>query len=372
MEINKNKSGVLYWSDWIDGKRVKRENKKWKTKKEVKAHYDEFVSEYNNGIIKDNNLTFKQLCNQYIIFCETGKNKPSTISKKKDMIKNHLDPFFSSVKVRRIKLKDIDGFQNYMLNKTFINKKDKTEKKYSNEMLEKVQCLLRDLLSFATKRDYLNKNPFDLTFIKYHRNLEMNQAKEEIQIITKEDFDALISVVSSLTEIALYQLLYWCGTRPGEALGLCINDYSINTRILSITKNWDDKNQILVTTKTGEHRSLYVPEVAHNALIALLDSYPKEYTTADTPLFGYTKRLAKTTLRNHLKAHCRKAGIEVITFMTFRHTNVSMLASLGFTDKEISLRTGHSVEILNKNYKHIFPERLNTINERLDNISKNP
>lgn len=365
MKINRV-GGVLRWTHYFDGERVKRSSVEWKTKKDAQAHFDAFKKEYEENYIFDNDIYFSGVILKYLEHIKTGNLKISTIRKNTYTINNYLLPFFGDTKMRLITIQHIDKFQSTILKKVY----GKNKQKLSNKSLEKIQSQLNTVFNFAQARGWCKTNPFALTHYKYHRELEMNEKKEKV-LLELDELNELIEHEDDLIMKTLYIFLSWMGCRPGEAFALTVGDYDKDTHITSFTKNWDSKDHILVTTKTDRQRFVHTPKIVQEALNKLLDSYPSEYMDKNSIMFGFTHRLAYTTALTHLKESCENINIEKnVSFMTFRHTNVSLLSSLGFTDKEISVRTGHSVEILNKHYKHLFDSRIKEVNEKLDNLSK--
>lgn len=62
--------------------------------------------------------------------------------------------------------------------------------------------------------------------------------------------------------------------------------------------------------------------------------------------------------------------IPYFTFHELRHTHVSILIDLNMKPKDIAERLGHSVEMVNNTYSHLFPERKDLLLDKLNDISK--
>lgn len=62
MKIGRNKGTLLYWTDYIYGKRVKRESRKWRTQREAIIQHASFIK-----IFKDKEVFIhNRICNQLV------------------------------------------------------------------------------------------------------------------------------------------------------------------------------------------------------------------------------------------------------------------------------------------------------------------
>jgi integrase len=93
-------------------------------------------------------------------------------------------------------------------------------------------------------------------------------------------------------------------------------------------------------------------------IIRLVSLYQKTYNyTSDVALISYHERIAPTTLTRKKDRYCKLAGLKGITLHTFRHSHVSMLINSGLQPFEIAKRLGHTVEMVNEVYGHLYPSK---------------
>lgn len=62
----------------------------------------------------------------------------------------------------------------------------------------------------------------------------------------------------------------------------------------------------------------------------------------------------QASIDRYKKNACIKAGVKIIRMHEFRHSHVSLLVDMGFTPVEIADRLGHTVEMVNNVYSHLF------------------
>lgn len=125
----------------------------------------------------------------------------------------------------------------------------------------------------------------------------------------------------------------------------------------------------LTTTKTGNDRHVDIPKECLNDIQELLSHYENKYTIKpDYCLLGLENRLTGTTINRHKKKYIEDAGLPHFTFHDLRHTHVSTLIQLGVRPIDISKRLGHSVELVNNTYGHLFESDKENIINKLDNM----
>ena len=159
MKIGRNKQGVLYWTDYIDGKRIKRESKFWKTQKEAREHYNEFIKKLDKDKTLLEDKSYNDVVEEYLKHIQLS-HKPSTVTAHDQLLTNTVGSFFGKYKVKEIKPSDIEKWQLKI-----INKKQSNGKPYSNNYLKKLQFSLRQLLDLL-----LSLTTFKRTHLIYYRS----------------------------------------------------------------------------------------------------------------------------------------------------------------------------------------------------------
>ncbi|MBQ7140446.1 MAG: hypothetical protein IJO32_02965 [Bacilli bacterium] len=98
----------------------------------------------------------------------------------------------------------------------------------------------------------------------------------------------------------------------------------------------------------------------------------------DDYVFGGKHPLSTTTLTNRKNRYFNKCGIKPITIHQFRHSHVSLLINeyikTGQTDTTkfflmMSNRMGHTIQVMQETYMHLFPEVQNEIVSLLNGLA---
>lgn len=349
MSVHKDKKrGTWYFRVRVGDKHLKRRSKDWTLKRHAVEAERGFLSNQKKGQLMTDETSFKQLTDNYIEYCKLNR-KSSTIGNNKRAIKNQILPFFENKKISNVTLHDVEQFQQYLLNLTYTRNGE--TKHYSDSYLASIQSMTNSIFDYAVKHRIILYNPFFKVESVRSTNLE---AKRKINIITKEEYLKFDNAIKDITDKTLFSVLYYAGLRIGEALGLNISDYNIETKTLHVQHNYNSHSQELTTTKTDNDRYVVLPDVCADRVVALINSY-KNAKTDDGPLFGFPLRLSKSSLDRRKKEYIDNSGAPYFTFHDLRHTHVSTLIQLGMRDIDIADRLGHSVEMVNNVYGHLFP-----------------
>ena len=99
--------------------------------------------------------------------------------------------------------------------------------------------------------------------------------KEEKDVYTFEEFQKYITGTTNLNDKTMFEMLYYCGLRRGEARGLQWSDIDWNNKLVSITKQANSvkdsqKYYELTPPKTSKSiRTLPLTDVLYNDLVNL-------------------------------------------------------------------------------------------------------
>jgi len=110
-----------------------------------------------------------------------------------------------------------------------------------------------------------------------------NEIKEEKDVYTFEEFQKYITGTTSLNDKTMFEMLYYCGLRCGEARGLQWSDIDWNNKLISITKQANNvkdsqKYYELTPPKTSKSiRTLPLTDVLYNDLVDLYNEKKKYY-----------------------------------------------------------------------------------------------
>ena len=352
---------VFYtWIPTLSGKRKKYTSKAYKTKKEALIAEHDFALTIGD-ISENQDMTFKDLYTAYYSYQE-DKVKTTTLKTYRDRIKymQLLD---------NIKLKDLN-VTHYELWRKEINKLN-IATSYKND----IQKFIKIVLNWGEKMYGFNFRKFYNKITKFSNP---NEIKEEMDFYTLEEFKTFISYEDNIKFKCLYETLYYCGLRKGEARALTWKDIDFENKELRINKNVvqvgsENSNFYSITTpKTKSSiRTLPIPEILLNDLKKLFEADKNMYGFQMTWfVFGRDIPITNYQVRNRKNQICKKAGLKQIRIHDFRHSCASLLINNGANITIVAKYLGHTKidETLNT-YSHMFKNKLNDIVNTINSLS---
>lgn len=182
---------------------------------------------------------------------------------------------------------------------------------------------------------------------------------------TLEEFLAFIGHVDKLPRRVALETLYYTGLRCGELLALTFSDIDLKANTISVTKTYRrvKRRDVFTTPKTpGSVRNVTIPPFLADEL---KDYMGRFYDSAPTErVFP----LSKSKLATAMKNGCKASGIKRIRIHDIRHSHVSLLIDMGFSAHLVAERIGDSVEMVNKIYGHLYPNRHAEVADRLQKL----
>lgn len=346
------------WETALDGKKHKKFSKAYKTEAEAKRAEKEYLkmSEVFEG---DMNMTFKELYTKYY---EVQKDivRYSTLKTYRDRIK-YIGMF------DKVKLKDMDAI-HYQKWRAEMMKVD-----ISNSYKNEIQKFLKIVINWAVKTYGFNMNKF---YGRIEPFTSASDIKKEMDFYTLEEFNKFISSAPNLQIKCMYETLYYCGLRRGEARGLQWKDVNWIDKRLSVTKqavthgSENSTNYELTKPKTQKsNRILPIAEILFRDLKQLYEEQ-KQFAEFNEEwfIFGNFIPITFYQMRHKNIEIARDANIKRIRLHDFRHSCASLLINNNANIAVVSQFLGHaSIEETLDTYTHMFKDKLsdavNTINK---------
>lgn len=344
----------------IDGNAHRYHKRGFTSSEEAKEWERVFLLKVRNSLSDD--ITFSDLFNIYMD-TKKGKIKDRSYNDINYLICSTILPFWKTTVLSKITLKKIEEWQDILL-----NTKCKDGKQYSNNYLESIQTKFKAILKYASTMSYIEDTRVcDFKFVK--RN---NVIKQEMLFWHPDEYMKFISCVDKLPYHALYNTLYWCGLRLGEALALNWNDIDLQARTIDIHKTYSKHTKQITSPKTNNsYRVVIIPKQCLSVLMQLKEEHKKLIGfNEDKFVFNFNKPLDENVIRSYKNNICKKANVQQIRIHDFRHSHVSLLISLGFSTFDIAKRLGHTVEMVNNTYGHWFKEAQIAMVNKLDSYSE--
>lgn len=272
-------------------------------------------------------MKFKEAYIQYLNYIEYRQKNQSKRALKERFDKKII-PFFENYNIYDIKESDYLKWQNEI---EIYN--------YSNNYKSNLHYLMTNFYDFLIKYYEVKKN--------IPRIVGNFRSKNEIKtynIYNYKEFKKFIKFFDNNIYKQFFNLLFYTGVRPGEAMALKFSD--LNKRILYINKTIDEhgKREINTPKTTSSIRYIEIDYKLNKDLLNLKKYYIKKYNLIDFDyfIFGGIKPLAPTTINRYKIKACQKANIKPIKLHEFRHSHATMLVEKKLMIKEVSRRLVHS------------------------------
>lgn len=283
-------------------------------------------------------LKFKAAYEQYLIYIES-RQKEQSKKTLKERFENKILPYFKDYDIYKLKELDYVNFQNFI--ESF---------NYSNNYKKNLHYLFTSFLDYCIRFYDLDKNVARLVGpYKYKNEIKVTK------FYTIKEFKKFIKYVDNNIYKQFFNLMFFTGTRPGEAMALRFSDLS--NRIIFINKTIDEHGCRLVNSpKTKSSiRKIEIDKKLYKDLLKLKQYYIKKYDDKnyDYYIFGGMKPLSPTTINRYKIKACKLANIFPIKLHEFRHSHATLLVQKKIMINEVSRRLGHSdVTITLNTYTH--------------------
>lgn len=197
--------------------------------------------------------------------------------------------------------------------------------------------------------------------------IKMPQKKtEEHKYLDEEGMiDLFEAIKGTFAEIPIL-LAVWLGMRRSEILGLCWDCIDFEKGFLKIQRTYvkDKKSGYVLREEmktAASRRTIECP----GYILSKLDEYQPDKSKREGRVFI----MHPNTIYRTLDRLSEKHGIEFVGVHGLRHTNASVMLSLGIIDKVAMARGGWSTDITMKQiYQHIFSSDKQTSGQKVNNF----
>ena len=188
---------------------------------------------------------------------------------------------------------------------------------------------------------------------------KLKNIKTKHDFYTLSEFKKFIKCFDNNIYKQFFNLMFFTGTRPGEAMALRFSDLdycsiSINKTISEHSYNG---SRVICDPKSlSSYRNITIDKSLYKSLLELKVFYINFYNDSDFDyyIFGGKNPLAPTTINRYKNKACVLANIRPIKLHEFRHSHASLLQSFNFPLQFIKERLGHSdIRITSDVYVHL-------------------
>lgn len=278
------------------------------------------------------NKTINEIYLDYFNFLNL-KNKETTILFIKRKFDNYIIPFFGSLRLSDISEKNILDFMIQI-----------KELNYSNSFYRQMSSILINFFEYLNVMYSIENIPKRVCKLITYNKTNVSIKKD---YFTKKEFNKFIHKVDNNVYHALFNVLFYCGLRKGEALALSVRD--LKGRYLhinhTITKELFDGKRLITTPKSKKSiRKIKIDIFTYIELKKLIRYYNTHYNNFNDNffLFGGDKPISFTTLERKKNIYCDLAKVKRIRIHDFRHSHATMLYNKKIDIKTIQSRLGHA------------------------------
>lgn len=341
------------------GKHTQYKSKKYLTKKECQKAEAQFlanIGEYKGG----NSTTFKDVGLE-MLAAEQLQLKPKSYRSLETKV-NHVINLIGNLKIDKLTTQQ---YQKFITDVRALG--------FSVEYLNDILATAKRIVSYSAKMHNVNSAvPYQFSNIK-----DVNKKPKEFNIYTLEQYKTFSSVITDPVFKTLFDVLFYCGLRKGEACALTWADFKPSTRQLSINKsvNTSDKIKVATTPKTlSSNRVLPISQDLSTHLCELKEYYSKADGFNDSWfIFGGYTAIPNNTLQKRKKHYYELAkaidpSLQEIRIHDFRHSCASFLINdIKAPITSVSRYLGHeNPQITLSVYSHFYEKDLSSIADEIE------
>ena len=285
-------------------------------------------------------MTIKKYLTEWLHSVEPTLEK-STFEGLTIYVNKHIIPELGKIPLDKLTTRMI---QDYLNKKAKGGRLDHKDGGLSPITLKKHLSVLRQALSDAIRKDYINHNPARYCKVKRTDNLT-----KRVRFLTLSEAKEIIQNLPDDTYRAIFIITLYYGLRRSELLGLKWSAIDTDKNTLTIdhtvVKNLTIERKDSTKTLTSRRTFQLLPEVK-----TLLRNIPQQGE--------YIFPIRPDTLTRTFQKHLVKAGFDKMRFHDLRHSTASILFEIGWSLEDIKNWLGHTdIETTSNIYLHYQQKR---------------
>lgn len=238
------------------------------------------------------------------------------------------------------------------------------DKEPQNVEIEEINAFLESCVgsySRSTQSQFINAIKFYFEKIEARPKLylEIDRPRKDFklpEVLSKTEVESLINNIHNLKHKAIIVLLYSCGLRVGELIGLRLNDIDSKRMVVHVRLGKGAKDRQLPLCKST---------------LKLLRKYYRHYKPREFLFNGQSApQYTATSIRAVLKRTALKAGVSKnVKPHALRHSYATHLLEAGVDLRIIQVLLGHSSSRTTEIYTHVRKDHLATIHNPVDDLN---
>ncbi len=298
------------------------------SKSQAEQKRDEILSEVNarNSLSRDSEITFGAFVEAIALPFLRSKWKRSTAATTENRVKHHLLAEFANVKMRDLRLKDLQAFLN---NKHAV---------LSRSVVAHLRWDLHQIFKVARAEGYIERDPTQALYTP-----RANEATVK-RTMTREEVEKHIAALET-RERLIDHLAIFVGMRPGEILAL--QRRHVNESCTEVVIGQRLYRGVIDTPKTeSSFRTVAVPP---KTAARLKDWMPLVGSDPNAWVFASENPAAPLWRDNvwyrHMKPKLDEVGLGWANFQVMRRTHASLGHQAGIDPKVAADQRGHGIGV---------------------------
>ena len=231
----------------------------------------------------------------------------------------------------------------------------RAEQSYSPRSNARALSSIRSFCHYGLELEWFSADPsFDIDMPRIGRPLPKPVSEAEVELLlAAPDVETLLG----LRDRAMLELLYACGLRVSELVGMEVAHFNLNQGL------------VRVVGKGGKERLIPCGEEAFDWLVLYLKKgRPSLLGDKQSQALFPSKRgqmMTRQTFWHRIKQHAAAAGIEQsLSPHTLRHAFATHLVNHGADLRVVQLLLGHSDLSTTQIYTHVAQERMKLLHSQ--------
>lgn len=332
----------LYYTDYTGAKKQKLK-RGFKLQREAKEWERDFLERQQGRP----DMTFQTLYKLYEADLMTH-TKRSTYQSILCIIKKHILPYWKDKKLNEITAADVRTWQGEIVRTDLSD-----HYKYA------INHTLSLVFNFAVRYYRLPANPCNQV-------KSIGKQRRSLNFWTLDQFRLFLPTVKDEMLRVAFLTFFYSGIRCGELLALTVKDFDTTEKLIRISTTYHryDGQDVLTTPKTSNSvRKVALPDFLVDEIKGVIAKiYEPE---PDDRIF---QTVTASRLSTAMKKGAAAADIPLIRIHDLRHSHVSLLIDMGFPPLLIAERIGDTVEMVNRVYGHLYPNRHSEVAEKLEKM----
>lgn len=342
-----------------------------KTEAEVKKKIREFNKNSFNIEPNKNRITVGEYIDNWLLLYKKPDLKRSSYDRLEVTAKYQVKPYIGMIQLKSLSSDDIQKMLLDIQNNGTINQKNGKRKQSSYSTLKKAHDLMSAVLTHATIKGDIDKNPMLLVKMPNKAQFET----KEIRIFTESEARLILEEsqrkYSTGTPVYIYGdayiLLLNTGIRVGELIGLNKEDYDKQERTLHIKRNIQSVKKRngaeqsggyeLIESSTKTYSGNRIVPLNDNAIAAIERMLKRNPSGEILVCNSKGNRIPPDKLTRTFYRMLDNVGIPRTGLHSLRHTFASLLFANKVDVKTVSKLLGHaSIQITLNTYVHLINE----------------